>query len=752
MRALCEFTAKAGDLDLRFTPSPTAEDGVLGHKLVASRRSSDYQTELTLTGLWRSLRIRGRADGYDPDANRLEEIKTYTGDLAAMKANRRALHWAQAKVYGWLLCEKLGLTELNVALVYFDIVTQEETVLGELHTAAALRGFFELHCERFLDWALQESAHRRARDAMLAGLTFPHPTFRPGQRQLAEAVYRTAAGGRRLLAQAPTGLGKTVGTLFPLLKAMPGQQLDKLFFLAAKTPGRRLALDGLELLTAPPAEGAMRKPLRVVELVARDKACEHPDKACHGDSCPLAKGFYDRLPQARQQMVAQQATGRDELRTVALANDICPYYLAQEMARWADVVVGDYNYYFDASAMLHAMAQEGEWRIAILVDEAHNLVERARKMYSAELGRASLSAAKKAAPAPLKKALDKLARVWADVTRDQVEAYRVHDTIPQRLRNALQQACSDFAEHESAASAEPVEAALQEFFFDLLHFSRMADEFGAHSLFDVTLRAASSPTRVDSTLAIRNVVPGPFLEDRFAHAQCAVLFSATLNPTNYYTDLLGLPEDTVAIEVESPFRAEQLRVQVARNISTRFADRRRSLAPVAALMARQYRERPGNYLAFLSSYDYLEQVADELAMHDAGIEIWRQSRSMGEAARDAFLARFVEGGQGIGFAVLGGPFAEGIDLPGDRLVGAFIATLGLPQVNPVNEQMKARMQTVFGAGYDYAYLYPGLQKVVQAAGRVIRTPEDVGVIHLMDDRFARAEVRDLLPAWWQVSL
>ena len=750
MRALCEFTAKAGDLDLRFTPSPTAEDGILGHRLVASRRSGDYQTELTLTGQWRNLRIRGRADGYDATANRLEEIKTYTGDLAAMKANRRALHWAQAKVYGWLLCEKLGLTELNVALVYFDIVTQEETVLAERHTAAALREFFELQCERFLGWALQESAHRRDRDAMLSALAFPHASFRPGQRQLAEAVYRTAAGGRRLLAQAPTGLGKTVGTLFPLLKAMPAQRLDKLFFLAAKTPGRRLALDALERLTSPADGSGIRKPLRVVELVARDKACEHPDKACHGDSCPLAKGFYDRLPLARQQVVEQQATGRDELRNVALAHDVCPYYLAQEMARWTDVVVGDYNYYFDASAMLHAMTQEAEWRTAILVDEAHNLVERARKMYSAELDRASLSAARKAAPAPLKKALDKLARAWAEVARDQVEPYRVHDTIPQRLRHALQQACSDFAEHEGAAATEPVDAALQDFFFDLLHFSRMADEFGAHSLFDVTLRAGSSSARADSTLAIRNVVPGPFLEDRFAHTHCAVLFSATLNPTNYYTDLLGLPEDTVAIEVESPFRAEQLRVQVARHISTRFADRRRSLAPVAALMARQYRERPGNYLAFLSSYDYLEQAADALAAHDGDIEIWRQSRSMGEVARDAFLARFVEGGQGIGFAVLGGPFAEGIDLPGDRLVGAFIATLGLPQVNPVNEQMKARMQTVFGAGYDYAYLYPGLQKVVQAAGRVIRTPEDQGVIHLLDDRFARAEVRDLLPAWWQV--
>ena len=744
VRALCEFTAKRGDLDLRFTPSPSAQDGMLGHKLVTGRRGGHYQCEVSLAGDYKNLSVRGRADGYDEQLNQLEEIKTYRGDLAAMRANHRALHWAQAKVYGWLLCCRLGIRELNVALVYFDIGSQKETVLVEPFTAAALQQFFDDHCERFLAWAAQEQAHRRVRDTKLNTLQFPHEAFRPGQRELAEAVYKSAVSGRCLLAQAPTGIGKTVGTVFPLLKAMPSQKLDKVYFLAAKTPGRRLAVDALQRVT----RGA-DKPVRVVELVARDKACEHPDKACNGDSCPLAKGFYDRLPAARSAAAEAATLDKAALREIALAHDICPYYLGQDMVRWADVVVGDYNYYFDMNAMLHGLATANQWRVSILVDEAHNMVERARKMYSAELDKSSLSAAKKAAPAPLKKALDKLGRAWTELHRDQVDAYQVYPEPSQKFRSALQLASAAIMDHEGQAGS--LEARLQNFLFEVLHFSRLAEQFGPHSLFDVTL-STRPDGKAHSTLCLRNVVPGPFLASRFATARSAALFSATLSPTDYYTDMLGLPDNMVAMQVDSPFQAGQLSVQVSRHISTRYAHRQRSLAPIVALMARQYVARPGNYLAFFSSYEYLEQVACEFAKSHGAIATWQQSRKMGEAQRDAFLARFEAGGQGIGFAVLGGSFAEGIDLPGERLIGAFIATLGLPQVNVVNEQMKERMAAVFGAGYDYTYLYPGVQKVVQAAGRVIRTPTDQGVIHLMDDRFGRAEIRPLLPAWWKVEV
>lgn len=740
VRALTEFTAKQGDLDLRFTPSPSAQEGIAGHALVASRRAAGYQKEVSLAGDYKHLTVRGRADGYDPEQNRLEEIKTYRGDLDAMPANHRHLHWAQLKMYGWLLCQKLGLSEVQLALVYFDIGSQQETVLAEMHDATTLQAHFEEQCECFLAWAEQELAHRAARDRALAELRFPHDEFRPGQRQLAEAVYRAAASERCLMAEAPTGIGKTIGTLFPLLKACPGQELDKVFFLAAKTPGRGLALDALARIK----NSAPTLPLRTLELVARDKACEHPDKACHGDSCPLAKGFYDRLPAARQAALAGDALDKAALRTVALDHRVCPYYLSQDLARWSDVVVGDYNYYFDSSALLHGLATANQWRVAVLVDEAHNLIERARKMYTAELDQTAFHFLRQSAPAALKKGFDRLQRQWNALTKDQEDDYQVYPEVPEKFSTALQQAITAITDFLSD-NPTYVDGGLQQFYFDALHFSRLAEVFGTHSLFDITKDRRS-------VLCIRNILPAPFLAPRFSEAHSVTLFSATLSPWHFYGDMLGLPEDTAFIDVESPFSAEQLSVRVAGHISTRYQHRERSLPPIVELMARQYRDRPGNYLAFFSSFDYLQKTVELFRARHPDIPMWEQSRRMDEAERDRFLARFAPDGKGIGFAVLGGPFAEGIDLPGDRLIGAFVATLGLPQLNPVNEQIRERMQAVFGQGYEYAYLYPGLQKVVQAAGRVIRTQSDEGVVVLIDDRFARADVLRLLPGWWRVEV
>jgi Rad3-related DNA helicase len=741
VRALCEFTAKQGDLDLRFTPSPTAQEGIAGHAVVASRRGDNYKSEVPLEGDWGPLHVRGRADGYDPDQNLIEEVKTYRGQFTSIPDNHRHLHWAQLRVYGHLMCHSLQMDQVNLALVYFDIGSQQETVLRETRTREELAAIFDDHCARFLAWAEQELRHRAARDAALGLLRFPHLEFRPGQRQLAEAVFRASAGKRCLLAQAPTGIGKTIGTLFPLLKAAASQGVDKLFFLAAKTPGRRLALDAASTLKA---GGAL--PLRVLELTARDKACEHPDKACHGEACPLARGFYDRLPAARAAALDAPLLDREALREIGLAHEVCPYYLASEMARWSDVVVGDYNYWFDGGAMLYALALANGWRVDVLADEAHNLVARARGMYTANLDRALLRAARAVASPALHKPLDKVKRAWTEVSKAAPLPYQVLAELPQKLLNALQEASSAITEHLAEFPA-PLEPALQDFYFDALAFQRLAESFGEHSILDLT----RSNDR-DTQLCIRNVVPAPFLAPRFGYAHSTTLFSATLSPWHYFADLLGMPEDTAWVDVESPFVASQLRVAVARGISTRYQHRKASLAPIAGLMARQYAQAPGNYLAFFSSFDYLEQAADAFEAAHPDVPTWRQARRMSELERAAFLERFVEGGRGIGFAVLGGAFGEGVDLPGERLIGAFVATLGLPQVNPVNEQLRQRMQAMFGAGYDYTYLYPGIQKVVQAAGRVIRTEQDRGTVWLIDDRFARPEVLELLPAWWHVQV
>ncbi|MBV7572354.1 ATP-dependent DNA helicase [Pseudomonas sp. PDM32] len=746
VRALCEFTAKAGDLDLRFTPSPTALEGIVGHRTVASRRSEGYQSEVALEGQYQTLTVKGRADGYDPGQNCLEEVKTYRGDLSKQPANHRQLHWAQAKIYGWLMCRQRDLPRINLALVYFDIVSEKETCLVEPFEAAQLQQFFERQCARFLQWAQQEVAHRDGRNLAAQRLAFPHADFRPGQRHLAESVFKAVSTGRCLMAQAPTGIGKTLGTLFPMLKALAPQQLDKVFFLTAKTPGRKLALDAAQVLLA----SADAPPLRVLEMIARDKACEHPDKACHGESCPLARGFYDRLPAARQAASQLSLLDQGALREVALAHDVCPYYLSQEMARWADVVVADYNYYFDFSALLFGLAQANHWKVAVLVDEAHNLVERGRQMYSASLDQATFNAVRKTAPDVLKKPMQRISREWNALHDAQTGAYQAYDKAPEKLLQALSSCSASIGDYLND-HPQGLDSALQGFYFDMLQFCRVAELFDEQFLFDISKRDLERKRNL-SQLCLRNVVPAGFIRPRLTAARSTVLFSATLSPRHYYADLLGTPADTVCIDVESPFHADQLQVHIVNRISTRFVHRQSSLEPIVDLIASQFCKRPGNYLAFFSSFDYLQQVAQLLAEKHPHISLWSQSRGMGEAQRQQFLDQFHADGQGVGFAVLGGAFGEGIDLPGARLIGAFIATLGLAQLNPVNEQLKRRMAAIFGAGYDYTYLFPGVQKVVQAAGRVIRTQQDQGVVMLIDDRFGESKVKQLLPRWWAVQI
>jgi len=748
VRELCAFAARRGDLDLRFTPAPSALEGIAGHQLVTSRRASGYETEITLSGVHRGLTVRGRADGYDSALNRLEEIKTHRGDLERMPANHRALHWAQARVYGHLLCETRGLQALSVALVYFDIASQKETVLTEQHDAASLRAFFEDQCEQFVAWAVREEAHRDARNAALTALRFPYGEFRSGQRELSVAAFRAARDGRCVMAQAPTGIGKTLGTIFPLLKACGADHLDRVFFLTAKTPGRALALEAVDSLH----RSDVALPLRTLELVARDKACEYPGQSCDGESCPLARGFYDRLPAARDTALQARTLDRAAVREAALAHHICPYYLAQEMARWCDVVIGDYNYYYDSSAMLYALTQLNGWRVAVLADEAHNLPDRARRMYSATLDQPAFQGARHDACAALKKPFDRVNREWNALNRERTAAYEVLPDVPPKLQAALQNLIASIGD-QLAEAPQSVHESVLRFYFDAMHVMSLVEQFGDHSIVDVALDSPQGAARAKAatSICVRNVIPAPFLKPRHAAARATIVFSGTLSPQHFYRDMLGLPDDTVWLDVEGPFRAEQLEVRVAHHVSTRWRDRERSLAPIVDLIAQQYAQRAGNYLGFLSSFDYLQRVATLMRERHPHVPVWTQEPRMDEAARDAFLARFTTGGAGVGFAVLGGAFSEGVDLVGERLIGAFIATLGLPQMNDVNEQMRRTFDAQFGNGYDYAYLYPGMQKVVQAAGRVIRTEHDAGVVHLIDDRYRRADVRRLLPRWWRVE-
>ena len=758
VRELCEFTAKTGDLDLRFTPSPTAEQGKEGHRYIGSTRPPTYQTEVALSGDFEELRIRGRADGYDPQNHQLEEFKTCIGDPRRIPENHRALHWAQLKIYGYLFCMKQACETIHLGLIYFDVLTQKEHPIIESHTRADLAFHFETQCNRFLVFARAQLQHRKRRNDSLESLQFSHPTFREGQRILAKAVYRQAVqspSGSVLLAQAPTGIGKTIGVLFPLLKAMPKANIDKIFYLTAKGTGRQLAINTL----APLHRANPVMPIRALELIARDKACVHLDKACHGDSCPLAKGFYDRLSGARDaalKLIDEKSTlCLDQAATlsIALEHGVCPYYLSQDLVRWCDVVIGDYNYYFDSSALLFALSTLNEWRVGLAIDETHNLIERGRAMYSAQLSirqlRDTLQFARDKKLKDIRKPLDKAYKIWKALESEQSDRpYAVLATPPPNLLACLQDSVTAILALQTAQRATPIDVQLQSFMLEALRFTRLADAFDQHAMADQSIDTKSHT--LSSVLAIRNVIPAPWLTPRFNSAHCTIAFSATLTPWDFYRNMLGFPEAqmTQFIDVPSPFSREQLQVNLNRKISTRYADREHSVEPIQVLINEQFNWSPGNYLAFFSSFDYMEQVLQAVQLNHPNIPTWAQSRGMDATARSQFLERFAPGGQGIGFAVMGGIFGEGIDLPGNRLIGAFIATLGLPQMNPVNEQMRSKIHAKFGDGYEYTYLYPGLQKVVQAAGRVIRTTADRGTIHLIDDRFLQAKIRGLLPQWW----
>lgn len=741
VRALCEFTARSGDLDLRFTPAATAQEGILGHQQLKLRRPEHYEAEVPLSYEMEGLLVRGRADGFDPVSNCLEELKTYRGAFEAIPEHHRRLHQAQAKVYAAMLCQERDLPGMTVSVVYYHVDKHKETSISEYLECADLWAFFEQQCRAYVAWGRQEQKHRLARDQACTALQFPYEQFRAGQRQLAVAAFRAQRDAQCLLAQAPTGIGKTLAVVFPGLKAMPEAGLDKLFYLTAKNSGRQMALDALQRLS-PDGEGAWR----VLEMVARDKQCPNPDKACHGQSCPLAEGFYDRLPAARQQALEQPMLTSQRLQQVANEHQVCPYYLSQEMLRWADAIVGDYNYFFDTHAVLYSQTLVQQWRSAVLVDEAHNLVERARSMYSASFSQVQLRMARKAAPSALKRHFAPLTRLMEDLIPEEGGDQWGLEKIPEDL---LEQ-CEYLAARLGAYVAEnpmPQDSPLLQFYFELLYFVDLAGQFGSHSLFDILAQ------RDGVLLNLRNIVPAPFLAERYGDAHGVVLFSGTMNPSQFYRDVLGLPPSTAELNVASPYRAEQLRVRQYAGLSTRYADRAQSLGGVCDIVGKAYQEQPGNYLLFLSSFDYLEQVSQALQERWPDMPLWHQQPGMSDLQRTQFLDRFTLDGKGVGLAVLGGAFSEGVDLPGKRLIGAFIATLGLPQFNPANESVRQVMARLFGErrAYDYTYLYPGLRKITQAAGRVIRDEQDQGFVYLLDERYGQRRVQQLLPDWWQIE-
>jgi DNA excision repair protein ERCC-2 len=759
VRALCEFAAKRGHLDHRFTPAPSASDGSFAHRYVQARRPSDYQSERHLEGLLAGVHVRGRADGYDAKQNRLEEIKTRLTHTAPVAQEQQHLHWAQAKVYAALLAATDHLEQVEVALVYIDLAQFNERVVSQLYSREELQSFANQLAAAYFDWHQQQQAHRVARDQLLAQLPFAFAHYRKGQRELAQAVYRNALGrlgqAQQLMVQAPTGIGKTLATLFGQLRAMPETATDKIFYLTARTTGRALALDAVKRLDP-------GKTLRVVELVAKEKSCLHLDKQCHPESCPLAHGFYDRLPAARLQAQFEKSAvdqGYSYIASIAAQHQICPYYLTHEMAKWADVIVADYQYFFDMSALLAAMTMWFDWRVAVLVDEAHSLTDRVRDMYTAQLSLAATAQAARSAPRGTGASFKRLLIAWRQWAT-QTSGYTVLDQFPASVTSAMSETVGKLLpqsepqpdQAKTALGLPPVlPPPVLDWLFAALQFERVNEWADGDWLTDVDCSAPDQLPNFHS-MAVRCVLPRKPMAARLQLAHSIVLFSATLAPFEAYRQLMGLAPTCQWLDLPSPFAPEQLTVRVTTQISTRYKDRTHSLQPLLQIMRDQYYAKPGNYLAFFSSYAYLQQAVNEFALLAPEIALWQQAQGMSEPQRNAYLDRFTEHGQGIGFAVLGGAFSEGIDLPGSRLIGAFVATLGLPQINPKTQAYAQVIDAQLGQGYEHMYLYPGLRKAVQAAGRVIRSEADEGVLWLLDQRYTQEQIRPLLPHWWHVQV
>ena len=800
IRQLVEFLLRTGSIDSRFAGFDRANEGARIHRKLQKAAGEGYQAEVFLSAEREACGIaftlEGRADGIFTDENgtvTIDEIKTTTVPYEEIAEELNPCHWAQGMVYAAIYSSQQGLETLAVRLTYYQVDTDQIQRFTRQFTQQQLEQFLRQLLMQYAPWARRQMDWDTRRSQSLAALQFPFAEYRPGQRALAGEVYRACRagksadrkGGTRVFCQAPTGIGKTMSALFPALKAMGEGCGAKLFYLTARNTTQAAAEDAVARLRA--AQPGLA--LRSVTLTAKEKACLHPDAeghpACLPEVCPFANGYYDR----RKDALAALLDGSGSFSRAALADtarqfSVCPFELGLDLSEWCDVVIGDYNYLFDPVVHLKRFFDtSGDW--LFLIDEAHNLPERARAMYSARFCKSSLTDAKRTlgkGKSALKTALTKADKAMREARQACVRlAPRRHAedapgepaqtsllpepdapafALPEPLYaqdgtvflqelpaalltplRAVQAPLQAWLEDNPEADAHPQ---MLELYFAVQDLVRAAERYDSHFVTQLTARGS------ELELQLLCLDPAPFVDASLSTGRSAALFSATLTPPAYYRSVLGCA-DARAVALESPFPAGNLGLFCLPGISTRYRDRERSVQSVSDALARLAQSRVGNYLAFFPSYAYLRQVQEDFAARYPGISTLVQESGLDDAARAAFLARFEPDPAHtlLGFAVMGGIFGEGVDLAGDRLIGCAIVGVGLPQVNPRQEMLRRYYEEQSGCGFDYAYRYPGMNKVLQAAGRVVRTPQDKGVVLLLDDRFAQPDTARLFPPHWQ---
>ena len=749
VRQLVEFLLQTGSIDSRFSGFDRAAEGARIHRRLQRAEGKGYDAEVylkqeyTVKGV--EYLIDGRADGIFTEDGlvTVDEIKTVTVPLEEITEDMQPVHWAQGQVYAAIYARQQDLEAIRVRLTYFQVDEEKIVRFSRRFTANELDSFVEDLLTRYAPWAKRARSWQEQRTGSLQALRFPFSEYRAGQRALAAGVYRTLRDGQRLLCQAPTGIGKTISTLFPALKAM-GEGCDgRIFYLTARSTTRAAAEGALARLR----ENQLELRLKSITLTAKDKVCLLEKRECTPEACPYARGYYDRLRDALWQALDEDDFTRAKLEELARRFTLCPFEFGLDVSLWCDVIVGDYNYLFDPVVNLKRFFDAGGDHL-FLVDEAHNLPDRARDMHSAGLCKSEVFRCVKLlgkGRGKLKTALNRLNRAFIDL-RHQCEEEPGHtffsapaltefDRCVSRVTGPMEEWLEEHREGEAHDT-------MLDLYFELRQYLRAAEWYDDHFVTQVS--AGGSEVRVWQLC----LDPSAFVDASLSKGRGAVLFSATLSPAGYFKDILGCTEAKTAA-LPSPFDSARLGLFCAADVSTRYKDRAQSLEAIARYLHAMAAGQKGNYIAFFPSYSYLAQVREVFCRLFPEVETLVQEAGMDDSAREDFLARFTPAAALLGFGVLGGVFGEGVDLVGRRLIGAAIVGVGLPQVGPRQEMLRRYFDQTRGDGFDYAYRFPGFNKVLQAAGRVIRTAEDKGVVLLIDDRFAAAGYRQLFPEQWR---
>ena len=754
VRNLVEFILREGDIDNRTGGGQDPENMQMGsriHRKIQRQMGSDYQaevplkTEIVCDGF--TLKIEGRADGliHTKEQVMIDEIKGVLRELDRVQ-EPAGIHLAQAKCYASMVAEQEGADEIGVQMTYCQMETEEVKRFQYSYQSNELKVWFDEVIRQYEKWAKFQIEWRKARNASIKGIEFPFP-YRKGQRELAVSVYRTILRQKKLFIQAPTGVGKTISTVFPAVKAVGEELGEKIFYLTAKTITRTVAEQAFETLRE------QNLKFKVITLTAKEKICFCEETSCNPDDCPYAKGHFDRVNDAVYELLMQEdVMSREVLEAQARKHKVCPFEMALDVSTWVDGVICDYNYVFDPDARLRRFfAEGGAGGYLFLIDEAHNLVERGRQMYSAELCKEDFLAVKKLVKgeAPrFAKRLEACNKILLAMKKE-CENYKVLDNISHfgiQLMNVL----SETDRYLEECVDKEVRETVLDFYFQVRSFLNIYD--GLDENYVIYTEYQENGRFV---LKLFCVNPAANLQKCLDKGNSAVFFSATLLPIQYYKRLLSTEKDNYAVYIDSSFDTKKRLLMNGVDVSTRYAMRSREMYQrYATYIFRVVKAKMGNYLIFFPSYRFMEDVYQEftqlLASDEEEMELVVQQKRMDEEERENFLRAFEMGREKslIGFGVLGGIFSEGIDLTNEKLIGTLIIGTGLPQVCNEREILKSYFDQKGLYGFDYAYRYPGMNKVLQAAGRVIRTEDDRGVILLLDERFQREKGKEIFPKEW----